>query len=461
MLSWLLIIVAPLLTFAQQTTQYPNDYLSPTFHAGRRAAFKEKLSANGVGIFFASQVRVRNNDVDYLYAQSKNFYYLTGLEESDALLLLFKQPVTILNKTGTEFIFVKNRDPQKELWTGKILGAEGVKAKYKMDNVFINDEFTANTIDFSKIDSVFTAYRGEGIFSKYKRTEDPLTRMANIVDSIINTQNKPIAARSTQMILSSLRGIKQPEEITLIAKAAAISAEGHKDVMRAIKPGMTEYQAQAILEYHFKTNGSEYPGYPSINGAAENACVLHYETNTKLMNDGDLLLSDCAAEYHGYSADVTRTVPANGKFTPSQKIIYELVLKAQDAGIAACVPGEPFGVADAAARKVVNEGLIQLGIAANEAEARKYFPHGTSHHLGLDVHDMGPRTLLPGVVLTVEPGIYIPPGSNCDKKWWSIGVRIEDDILITETGNKNLSAGAPRTVEAIEKMAKEKSIFKK
>lgn len=460
-LSWLLILVAPLLTVAQQTTQYPTDYLSPAFHAGRRAAFKEKLSTNGVGIFFASQVRVRNNDVDFQYAQSKNFYYLTGLEESDAMLLLFKQPVTILNKTGTEFIFVKNRDPQKELWTGKILGVEGVKARYKMENVFTNDQFTPSTIDFSSIDSVFSAYRGEGIFSKYKRTEDPLSHMANIVDSIINTQNKPIATRSTQMILSSLRGIKQPEEITLIAKAAAISCEGHSDVMRAIKPGMAEYQAQAIMEYHFKTNGSEYPGYPSINGAAENACVLHYITNLKTINDGELLLSDCAAEYHGYSADVTRTVPANGKFTPAQKIIYELVLKAQDAGIAACVPGAPFGAADAAARKIVNDGLIELGIAANETEARKYFPHGTSHHLGLDVHDMGPRTLLPGVVLTVEPGIYIPPGSNCDNKWWSIGVRIEDDILITETGSKNLSAGAPRTIDAIEKMAKEKSIFKK
>ena len=461
LISWLLIIVAPLLSLAQQTTLYPNDYLTPEFHAGRRAAFKEKLSQNGVGIFFASQVRVRNNDVDYLYAQSKNFYYFTGLEESDALLLLFKQPVTILNKTGTEFIFVKNRDPQKELWTGKILGVEGVKERYKMENVFTNDQFTPGTFDFSTIDSIYSAYRGEGIFSKYKRAEDPLTHMANIVDSVIVAQNKPIASRSTQMILSSLRGIKQPEEITLITKAAAISAEGHNDVMRAIKPGMTEYQAQAILEYHFKYNGSEYPGYPSINGAAENACVLHYETNTKLMNDGDMLLSDCAAEYHGYSADVTRTVPANGKFTDAQKIIYELVLKAQDAGIAACIPGAAFGAADAAARKVVNEGLIQLGIAANDTEARKYFPHSTSHHLGLDVHDMGPRTLLPGVVLTVEPGIYIPPGSNCDKKWWSIGVRIEDDILITETGNKNLSAGSPRTVSAIEKMAKEKSIFKK
>ena len=460
-LSWLLIMLAPLVTVAQQTTQYPTDYLSPEFHAGRRTAFKEKLATNGVGIFFASQTRVRNNDVDFQYAQNKNFYYLTGLEESDALLLLFKQPVTILNKTGTEFIFVKKRDPQRELWTGKILGAEGVRDRYKMDNVFTNDQFTANTIDFSSIDSVYSSYRNEGIFSKYKRVEDPLSRMANIVDSIINTQKKPIATRSTQMILSSLRGIKQPEEIALITKAAEISCEGHSDVMRAIKPGMIEYQAQAIMEYHFKKNGAEYPGYPSINGAAENSCVLHYETNQRLMNDGDMLLSDCAAEYHGYSADVTRTVPTNGKFTEAQKIIYEIVLKAQDAGIAACIPGAPFNAADIAARKVVNEGLIQLGIAANDADARKYFPHSTSHHLGLDVHDMGPRTLLPGIVLTVEPGIYIPPGSNCDKKWWSIGVRIEDDILITETGSKNLSAGAPRTVAAIEKMAKEKSLIKK
>ena len=452
--SWLLIIVAPLLTFAQQTSQYPNDYLSPEFHAGRRAAFKEKLSPNGVGIFFASQVRVRSNDTDFQFAQNKNFYYFTGLEESDALLL-FKQPVTILNKTGTEFIFVKNRDPQKELWTGKILGAEGVKAKYKMDNVFINDQFTANTVDFNSIDSVFTAYRGEGIFSKYKRTEDPLARMASIVDSIINTQNKPIAARSTQMILSSLRGIKQPEEIALIAKAAAISAEGHNDVMRAIKPGMAEYQAQAIMEYHFKNNGSEYPGYPSINGAAENACVLHYVTNLKTINEGEMLLSDCAAEYHGYSADVTRTIPANGKFTAAQKIIYELVLKAQDAGIAACVPGAPFGVADAAARKVVNEGLIQLGIAANEAEARKYFPHGTSHHLGLDVHDLGTRTapINAGMVFTVEPGIYI--------KEEKMGVRIENNIWITKTGHQDLMKNIPIKAEEIEALMRKVKSSKK
>jgi Xaa-Pro aminopeptidase len=442
--------------FAQN---YPTDYLTPEFHAGRRAAFKEKMSDKGVGIFFASQTRQRSNDTEFQYAQNKNFYYLTGLEEPNAVLLLFKQPVTLLGKTGTEFIFVQNRDPFKELWTGKILGTDGFKAKSKMENVFINDQFTASSISLANVDSVYTLYRTEGIFAKYQAKPDPLTRMATLVDSLVITSAKPLAARTTLNTLRTLRGIKQPEEIALIQKAASISVLGHNDVMRAVKPGMKEYQAQAIMEYHFKKEGSEYPGYNSINGAAENACVLHYITNLKTIKDGDLLLSDCAAEYHGYSADVTRTVPANGKFTEAQKALYEIVLAAQDAGIAACKAGAPFADIDAASRAVVNAGLIKLGIASNEKEARTYFPHGTSHHLGLDVHDLGPRVLAAGVVVTVEPGIYIPAGSKCDKKWWNIGIRIEDDILITETGNVNLSKGSPRSVAEIEKMAAQKSIF--
>jgi Xaa-Pro aminopeptidase len=456
----LLCLLMPAITMAQQTTEYPNDYLSPEFHAGRRAAFREMMPDNAVGVFFASQVRVRNNDVDYQYAQSKNFYYFTGLEEPNSLLLLFKKPVTILGTTGTEFIFVQNRNPQQEMWTGKILGVEGVKNKYKIANVFTNDKFTANTLDLNSIDTVLSMYKGENILSKYG-SRDQLSRMAGIVDSMVTTLKKPVGERTTGRIMSALRGIKQPEEIRLLEKAAAMSCEGHNDVMRAVKPGMTEYQAQAIMEYNFKKNGSEYPGYPSINGSSENSCVLHYVTNLRLMKDGDLLLSDCAAEYHGYTADVTRTIPVNGKFTPEQKLIYELVLEAQDSGFAACKPGNPFGAVDAAARRVINRGLIKLGIVANEQEARQYFPHGTSHHLGLDVHDMGPRTLMEGVCLTVEPGIYIPPGSNCDKKWWNIGVRIEDDILITKDGHRNLSASSPRTVAEIEKMAKQKSIFDK
>ncbi|CAM4233349.1 aminopeptidase P family protein [Cytophagaceae bacterium 50C-KIRBA] len=453
-------LVSPCLILAQSPQLYPNDYLSPEFHASRRAALKEKISDKGMAVFFASQVRVRNNDITYQYAQSKNFYYLTGLDEPNAVLFLFKKPVTLLGKTGTEFIFLQNRDPLKELWTGKILGVDGYKEKSKMDNVFTNDKLNATTLPFAQIDSVYSLYRNEGIFGKYERREEPLTRMANLVDSLVVAQHKPISQRSTMLIMSKLRGIKQAEEIALIKKAAEISVLGHNDVMRAIKPGMKEFQAQAIMEYHFKNQGSEYTGYPSINGAAGNACVLHYITNQKEIQSGELLLSDCAAEYHGYSADVTRTVPANGKFSEAQKLIYEIVLQAQDAGIAACKAGLPFSGVDAASRAVVNAGLIKLGIAANEKEARKYFPHDTSHHLGLDVHDMGPRVLEAGVVLTVEPGIYIPAGSNCDKKWWDIGVRIEDDILVTQNTPINLSAGSPRTVAEIEKLTKGKSIFK-
>ncbi len=460
-----LLLLIPGLAPAQQTniqtTEYPNDYLSPAFHAGRRSAFKEKMPAKSVGIFFASQVRLRNNDVDYQYAQSKNFYYFTGLEEPNSLLLLFKEPTTIMGKTGTEFIFVQNRDPQREMWNGKILGVEGVTNRYKFSNVFLNNNFTASTFNINDYDSVLTTFRTEDIFQTYPRSRDELSRMAGVVDSLIKQNKKPIASRTTTQILIALRGIKQPEEIAILEKATSISVEGHNEVMKAVKPGMTEYQAQAIMEYSFKKNGSEYPGYPSINGAAENACVLHYVTNLKLMKNGDLLLSDCAAEYHGYTADVTRTVPVNGKFSSEQKIIYELVLAAQDSAIAVCKPGMPFSGSDATARRVINRGLIALGIAADDIEARRYFPHGTSHHLGLDVHDLGTRNglLEPGMFLTVEPGIYIPPGSKCDSKWWSIGVRIEDDILITKEGNRNLSAGAPRTVVEIEKLAKAKTIF--
>lgn len=457
----LLCLLMPAIGLAQQTTEYPNDYLSAEFHAGRRAAFKEKMPDNTVGVFFASQVRVRNNDVDYQYAQSKNFYYFTGLEEPNAMLLLFKKTVTILGASGTEFIFVQNRDPRLEMWNGKILGVEGVKNKYKIENVFTNDKFTASTFDFNTVDSILSFYKGENILSKYNNN-NALSRMAGIVDNAISTAGSKLADnRLLRGIMSSLRGIKQPEEIKLLEKAAAMSVEGHNDVIRAIKPGMTEYQAQAIMEYHFKKNGSEYPGYPSINGSSENACVLHYVTNLRLMKDGDLLLSDCAAEYHGYTADVTRTIPVNGKFTPEQKLIYELVLEAQDSGFAACKPGRAFGAVDSAARRVINRGLVKLGIIANENERHPYFPHGTSHHLGLDVHDVGPGILQEGVYLTVEPGIYIPPGSKCDKKWWSIGVRIEDDILITKDGHRNLSVGSPRSVAEIEKMAKQKSIFDK
>lgn len=464
LLALLLVTAAlPQWTSAQQLTDYPEDYLSPAFHAGRRSAVRDQMPKNTVAIFFASQTRNRSNDVDFIYAQNKNFYYLTGLQEPNAMLLLFKEPVTINGKTGAEFLFVQPRNAAREMWTGKILGVEGVKAKLQPENVFTHEQFTYGSFDFGKVDSVMTNLYNENILSKYygRGGMDPLSRMAQLVDSAITANKKPNAVRTVGTILRNLRAIKQPEEIALIEKAVVMSVEGHNGVIRAIKPGMTEYQAQAVMEYYFKKNGAEYPGYPSINGSAENSCVLHYETNQRLMKDGDLLLSDCAAEYHGYSADVTRTIPVNGKFSPEQKIIYELVLEAQDSAFVQCKAGNASNEPHKAAVRVITRGLKQLGLISTDAEVRTYFPHGTSHGLGLDVHDPNPAKLEPGAVFTVEPGIYIAPGSKCDKKWWSIGVRIEDDILITPDGGyRNLSAGSPRTVAEIEKMAKQKSIFR-
>ncbi|MFN5425592.1 MAG: aminopeptidase P family protein, partial [Bacteroidota bacterium] len=400
------------LLMAQGTAEYPDDYLSPAFHAGRRAAFREKMPQRSVAMFFASPQKVRNNDVNYIYAPNKNLYYLTGLEEPNALLLLFKQPVTLLGKTGTEFIFVQPRNPQREMWTGKILGPTGVMQKYQMENVFTTDQFSGRLLDFAQLDTIITSFRTEQILFKYPGRGDLLANMAASLDSALLQAGKIPMPSPATAILHQLRGIKQPEEIALMEKVINMSVEGHNRVIRTIRPGMHEYDAQALMEYEFKSRGSEYVGYPSINGSGANSCILHYETNQRTLQDGDLLLNDCGAEYHGYSADVTRTIPVNGKFSPEQKIIYELVLAAQDAAFALCKPGNQFSDPHNAALKVITAGLKELGIIQSDNQARIYFPHGTSHHLGLDVHDMGSRsTLQPGMIFTVEPGIYIPPNS--------------------------------------------------
>ena len=258
--------------------------------------------------------------------------------------------------------------------------------------------------------------------------------------------------------MAELRQIKTEEEMKLLRKAIRISAQGQIEVMKAMKPEMSETEIQGIHEYVYKKYGSEYEGYPSIVGAGNNGCVLHYMENNKMTVEDELVLMDLGAEYHGYTADVTRTIPADGTFSREQKIIYDLVYEAQEAGIAAARVGNPFKASDKAAREVIVRGLIDLGIASNESEANRYFPHGTSHYLGLDVHDAGLyASHQPNMVITVEPGIYIPEGSPCDEKWHGIAVRIEDDILITENGPVNLSAEAPRTSEAIEAMMKKKS----
>jgi Xaa-Pro aminopeptidase len=244
-----------------------------------------------------------------------------------------------------------------------------------------------------------------------------------------------------------------------LRKAIQISAIGQVEVMKALKPGMSEREVQGIHEFVYKRYGAEGIGYPSIVGADNNGCILHYIENDKRDIDKRLILMDLGAEYRGYTADVTRTIPISGKFNTEEKAIYDLVYKAQEAGFAKCKAGGEFSDINKEAQRVINEGLVALGII-KRGQRHKYFPHGTSHHLGLDVHDRGTfGTLKEGMVLTVEPGIYIPEGSNCDPKWWGIAVRIEDDVVITSDGYENLSAHAPRSSEDIEAMMKNPSIL--
>ena len=259
-------------------------------------------------------------------------------------------------------------------------------------------------------------------------------------------------------IMKGLREVKTEEEIELIRKAAFFSAVGQVEVMKAIHPGMSEREIQGIHEFVYRKYGAADQGYPSIVGAGGNACVLHYIENNKFELNNELVLMDLGAELRGYTADVTRTIPSTGTFTSEQRLLYEIVYTSQEKGIQAAVIGNSFIDIYNASFDAIALGLIELGIIETTTEVKKYFPHGVSHHIGLDVHDPGNYGLLAAdMVITVEPGIYIPENSPCDSKWWNIGIRIEDDILITESGPKNLSSFAPRKWDEIEKIIQQKS----
>ncbi|WP_047547654.1 aminopeptidase P N-terminal domain-containing protein [Psychroserpens sp. Hel_I_66] len=467
-------------SFAQNGT--PEDFLSKEFHKERRDALRAKMPANSVAVFFANPVRNRANDVDYVYHQDPNFYYLTGYKEPHAVLVIFSEAQkNSEGKTFNEKLYVQERDPQAEQWTGRRLGTEGAKNELGFENAYNGSEFKNSGIDFTAFDKVLY----EDFRDDYRDTRDRAdlydlvqsfkTQVKLVNDYTIENKTDDVEVnsnanvetatvktdtRSLSTLMAGLREIKTPDELVLLKKAVRISAMGQREIMKAMHPGMSETEIQGVHEYIYKTYGSEYEGYPSIVGAGNNGCVLHYIENSKMKVENDLVLMDLGAEYHGYTADVTRTIPANGKFNKEQKIIYDLVYEAQEAGIKATVIGNTMQAPDTAARHIILDGLVDLGIAKTRREAMQYFPHGTSHHIGLDVHDPGLYgQLQANMVITVEPGIYIPIGSDCDPKWHGIAVRIEDDILITENGPVNLSSEAPRTSSEIEKLMKEKSVL--
>ena len=441
--------------FAQSDSLYDQDWLSASFHAGRRATFRTKMDSNSVAVIFASAERNRSNDVDFQYSQDPNFYYLTGLTEPNAVLLIFKEPQTIDSITTNELIYVQPRSQKEESWTGKRLGVDGVKTKLGFANVYTNVEFDNLILAFKKFKKIYYPAEHNDVRDDKGDSGDLYSLL-----KIFNEKTKDLPSKDAfaiGSIMADLREIKTPEELAQLRKAINITCDAHKELMQRLTVKMTEYQAQAIVEYGFKYNGSEYVGYPSIVGAGENSCILHYITNRKKLTPADIMVVDAGAEYHGYTADVTRSLPVSGKFSEEQKKIYNLVLKAQLAGIDACKEGNKFRDPHNAAIEVIKNGLVELGVTTSAMDFLKYFFHGTSHYLGLDVHDVGNYgRLKAGEVITVEPGIYIPENSPCDKKWWNIGVRIEDDVLITTSTPDVLSGKLAKTVEDIEKLMEKK-----
>jgi len=457
----LLLLFAFFITINQVQSQenLPTDYLSKEFHKGRREAFRALMPANSIAVIFSYPERVFSKDVNYNYHQNPDLFYLTGYKEPDGVLLLFKEKQGSGEKYN-EVLFVREKNANREMWTGRRLGTDGAKSKLGFSTVYNGKDFKDFAIDFKKFDKIIY----DKIPTDIGRDKSGFD-LAGLLDifktkSGITIENE-VSLELFRTITNSLREIKTPEEMVLMRKTVKLSCVAHNEVMKAVGPDMSENEADGIHAYIHKHYGAEGEGYPPIIGAGANGCILHYGENNATKIDNQLLLMDVGSEYHGYSADVTRTIPANGKFTEEQKAIYQLVYDAQEEVFKICKEGAPIQDLNKKSKEVIAAGLIKLGIITDPADVKIYYPHGCSHFLGLDVHDKGNYmgSLKENMILTVEPGIYIPANSKCDKKWWNIGVRIEDDILIKKDSYENLSAESPRKWDEIEKLAAQKSTF--
>jgi Xaa-Pro aminopeptidase len=464
-LLFLLGIAAPAFVFAQDLASevpvdtltkygiYDKDRLPPSFHASRRKMLLDSMQPNSIALFLATEEKTRANDISYEYHQDANFYYLTGCLEPGSALMLAKDGVTLSDgRIVHEILFVRNRNRSQETWTGRRLGPEGALAVLKVEVALPADSLSS--ILNARLPTTQFFYYDPHIVSPKEPVLNDTVLLTNLSDKELIKQKYPSVEINTTLshVLAEMRQVKTAGELRLMRKAISISNEAHNAVIHDARPGWFEYQIQAEAEDIFTKNGAEYTAYPCIVGSGPNSTILHYETNRRQTQPGDFIEMDMGAEYHGYCADVTRSFPISGSFTPEQFAIYSLVLAAQDSGIKACVAGAPFRSAHVAALSVIKSGLLKLGILADSNMYKLYFMHGTSHYLGLDVHDVGTYgPLTPGNVLTVEPGIYIAPGSPCDPKWWNIGCRIEDDILVTDRGPEILSALSPRQITTLEK----------
>ncbi|MGZ5007088.1 MAG: Xaa-Pro aminopeptidase [Methylobacter sp.] len=424
----------------------------------RRKLLMQHIGKGNIALIASAPVRTRNRDVDYPFRQDSDFYYLTGFNEPDSLAVFIPG-----RKQGEYILFCREFDEKKALWEGAHAGLEGATTHYKADDSFPIDD----------LDDILP-----GMLEDKGKVYYPIGRDSDLDHNLlvwinhIRSQSRsgvtaPGELASLEHILHEMRLFKSPEELKLMRRAAEVSANAHVKAMQKCKPGMYEYQIEAEIIYNFIQGGLRSVAYPSIVAGGKNACVLHYTENADKLKSGDLLLIDAGAECDHYAADITRTFPVSGRFSEPQKQLYQLVLDAQAAAIAQIKPGAPWHLAHDASVEVLTKGLVALGLLKGKVaklikdeKYKQFYMHRIGHWLGMDVHDVGDyklekewRLLEPGMVLTVEPGLYIPEDClSVDEQWRGIGIRIEDDVLVTPDGHEILTGGVPKTIAEIESL---------
>jgi len=408
----------------------------------------------GVAVIPTAPERARNRDTHYPYRFDSYFYYLSAFREPEAVLVL------VAGDEQKSILFCRDKDVEREIWDGYRHGPDGARETFAFDETHSTGKFDEMLPDLlANQPTLFHSMGHDDAFDA--RVVAALNRVrANSRAG----QHAPAQIRDVRAMVDEMRLIKDEHELATMRRAAAISAEGHRRAMQATRPGRHEYEVEAELLHAFRRGGSEFPAYSSIVAGGANGCVLHYVENDALLNDGDLLLIDAGCELNGYASDITRTFPVNGRYSGPQRDVYELVLAAQAAAIAEIRPGRHWNEPHDAAVKVLAQGMIDLKLlegsldgVLESASYRRFYMHRTGHWLGLDVHDAGEyklgdawRPLVPGMMLTVEPGCYIRPADDVPQAFWNIGIRIEDDALVTADGCELITAAAPKAIDDIE-----------
>jgi len=421
----------------------------------RRSQYFDQMVENSIAIFPAATEQTRNSDCEYPFRQNSNFYYLTGFTEPDACLLLIKKTDSV-----KAVLFNRKKDKSAEIWHGYRLGQSGAVSELGFDEAFAIEQFEENLYTF--MDGSSALY--------YPMFQDPsLDKSLSAVINKLRAGARRGSVAPTQFfdcltILHEMRLIKSEFESELLAEAAEISAAGHVRAMKSCHAGMWEYQLQAEIEHEFALQGTREVAYNTIVAGGNNGTILHYTENDQLLQNGDLVLIDAGAEYKGYAGDITRTFPVNGVFSVAQKQLYQLVLDTQISAISQIKPGIALAEINKNAIKQLVDGLLALGLLQGSSEQlikdeayKAFYMHGLGHYIGLDVHDVGeygsleqPRLLEAGMVITIEPGLYVSKNADVDDLWKGIAVRIEDDILVTQNGAQVLSADVPKSINEIE-----------